>query len=136
VFDYLQPGVYVVKVRVPGFKTATVENVVVEANKTASVNVALQVGEVTESVQVEAGGQRVDTVNAQLATNVEQRFLRDLPSYTRNVLSYAEMQAGVSVNTGGVAGGSQMLDSPGTSASVNGTPIPTEQFLPRRHREV
>ncbi|MGH9845361.1 MAG: carboxypeptidase regulatory-like domain-containing protein, partial [Blastocatellia bacterium] len=119
-FDYLQPGEYVVKVGIQGFKTASVANVLVEATRTATVNVTLEIGAASETVDVKAGGQRVDTVNAQIATTVEQRFLRDLPSFNRNVLSYAEMQPGVSVNTSGVAGGSQMLDSPGTSANVNG----------------
>jgi hypothetical protein len=120
VFDYVPPGVYAVKVSAQGFKTATVARILVESNKTSSANVALEVGELNESVQVQGGAQRVDTVDAQVSTNVEQKYLRDLPSYTRNVLSYAALQPGVEINTNYIAGGSQNLNILGTQAHVNG----------------
>src|SRR5262245_15188145 len=43
---------YTVSVSLPGFKTSTVDNVKVDAGVPATVNVKLEVGSVTETVQV------------------------------------------------------------------------------------
>jgi outer membrane receptor protein involved in Fe transport len=119
-FDFVPPGAYEVKVSFQGFKSATIESVVVEANKTATVNVKLEIGEVTESVTVQSATERVNTVDAQVSANVGETYLKDLPSYTRNVLTYAAMQPGVEIDTQYIAGGSQNLNILGTQATVNG----------------
>jgi len=119
-FDFLPPGAYAASVSLGGFKAASLKGLVVEANKTTSVNVQLQVGQVTESVEVQALAPRVDTVRPQVATNVEETYIRQLPSYTRNVLTFATLQPGVEVNTQYITGGSQNLNILGTQATVNG----------------
>ncbi len=52
--------------------------------------------------------------------NVSEKYIKDLPNYTRNVLGYAAMQPGVEINTNQIAGGSQNLNILGTVATVNG----------------
>ena len=128
VFQFLPPGMYAVTVSHTGFKTITVPNVVVEAATTASVNVRLQVGQVSESVEVTATVQGVNTVDSQVATNVSQVYLNDLPSYTRNVLTYAALQPGVEIDTTQPAGGSQNLNILGTAATVNGNRAQRNDF--------
>jgi hypothetical protein len=120
VFDFVQPGEYRVKVSSAGFKTATVEKIAVQASKSVTVNVALQVGAITDTIEVQASVQPINVVDAQVSTNVSEKYIQDLPNYTRNVLEYATMQAGVEVGTGQVAGGSQNLNILGTWANVNG----------------
>lgn len=119
-FEFLAPGTYAVTVTSKGFKSTTVPNAVVEANKTAVVNVALQLGAITESVLVSAEAQIVNTVDAQVSTNIDQTYLKELPNYSRNVLQYAQLQPGVEIDASNVAGGSQNLNILGTAASVNG----------------
>jgi hypothetical protein len=128
VFDFLQPGTYTVNVSFGGFKTAGVKNVLVEASKTATVNFKLEVGQVTESVEVTGAEVRVNTANAQVSTNVGEEQLTNLPTYTRNVLEFAKMQPGVEINTGLIAGGSQNLNIQGTEASVNGNRLQRNDF--------
>jgi hypothetical protein len=120
VFNFVQPGVYSVTVSYQSFKSSTVRNVLVEATKTTTVNVKLEVGALTETVEVQATAQPVNTVDAQVGTNVGERYIEELPSYTRNVLTYATLQPGVEVGTTQIAGGSQNLNILGTWANVNG----------------
>src|SRR5262245_55918969 len=54
-FANVPPGSYAVTVAKSGFRTAQVAQLIVEVNKSYSVNLALEVGQMTEVVQVEAG---------------------------------------------------------------------------------
>jgi hypothetical protein len=49
---YLPAGTYTVKVTAPGFRTASLEKVILRVAQTLSVNVSLEVGPLTESVTV------------------------------------------------------------------------------------
>ena len=57
----LQPGVYDISVEKPGFKKAVQPGFVLTVNQRARQTIVLQVGEVTESVTVEAGAPLVNT---------------------------------------------------------------------------
>lgn len=120
VFNSVQPGAYRLTVTMNGFRPARVDNLDVQVSSVRTVNVRLEVGPVTESVDVSAAAQQIDVVSAQVSTNVEQKLITNLPSYTRNVLTFAELQPGVDVETGFIAGGSQNLNIIGTRATVNG----------------
>jgi hypothetical protein len=120
VFDFLPPGTYRLKVSAAGFKNATVENVLLQSNKAVTVNVGLQLGAITETIDVQVSVQPINVVDAQVSLNVGEKYIKELPNYTRNVLSYASMQPGVEVGTGQIAGGSQNLNILGTYANVNG----------------
>src|SRR5258708_9949166 len=62
-FASLTPAHYKITVRVPGFRTASVANLVVEVNKSLSVPVALEVGADTQVVEVTANaGAQLQTV--------------------------------------------------------------------------
>jgi len=120
VFNFVQPGKYSLKVSAAGFKTALVGDLVVQANKNTPVDVILNVGAVVETIEVKGSTERIDTVGAQVSTNVGTKDIQDLPNFTRNILTYAELAPGVEVDTSAIAGGSQNLNILGTSAQVNG----------------
>ena len=128
VFDFVQPGAYRLKVSAAGFKAATVESVVLQANKAVMLNVKLEIGALSETVEVKAAEEPVNIVDAQVSMNVGEKYLKDLPSYSRNVLAYAAMQPGVEINTSQIAGGSQNLNILGTVASVNGNRAQRNNF--------
>jgi len=115
-FNLVPPGKYVLSASLAGFKTAVTTQVDVELNKTTRVDLALQLGATSESVEVQAGAVVVDSVSAQVSTNVSQKLVIDLPSSTRNALSYAELAPGVTIQNGA----SQVMNITGTSANVNG----------------
>ena len=78
-FDLLPPGTYEVTVTAAGFRTVNQTGVVLTAGFTATVNPMLQVGEVTQTVQVQ-GETVVDLQNVQTSTTFDQTLLQDIPS--------------------------------------------------------
>jgi len=74
-FDLLPPGAYEVNVTAKGFRTVSETGVVITAGFTATVNAKLQVGEVTQTVQVE-GEPVVDLQNNQTEPPLIRRCCR------------------------------------------------------------
>ena len=116
IFNFVPPGQYTVTAALAGFKTASTTGIDVGVNRSTRVDLTLQVGAVSESVEVLAQSVRIDSISAQVSTNVSQKMVIDLPSSTRNSLSFAELAPGVSINNGA----SQVMNITGTSANVNG----------------
>ena len=115
-FNLVPPGVYTLTGSATGFKTVLIKGVDVGVNKSTRLDLTMEVGTVSESVEVSASAVRIDTSSAQVSTTVNTRMIIDLPSGSRNALSYAEMAPGVNI----VNGASQVQDITGTSAKVNG----------------
>ncbi len=101
-FDLLPPGTYDVTVTASGFRTVTQTGVVLTAGFTATVNPKLQVGEVTQTVQVQ-GETVVDLQNVQTSTTFDQTLLQDIPS-GRDPWSTVAQMPGVTSSTFDVAG--------------------------------
>jgi hypothetical protein len=76
----LPPGVYKVRVEKPGFKAAEINEVVLTVGNTTSANVTLAVGQVSETVEIAAGGgAQVQTENAKISSQVSNRQIDQLP---------------------------------------------------------
>ena len=120
IFSYLPPGKYALQVSAPGFRAASISEILVEVSRNTVVDVRLEIGAVNEAVEVKMTAERIDTVAAQVATNVPAKYMQDLPSLSRNVLAYAEMAPGVEVDTSNTTGGSQVIGGNGTVARTNG----------------
>src|SRR5579871_3009396 len=73
-------GRYDVSASSQGFATATVANVQLELNHTASVNLTLAVGSVATSVEVTEAPALIDTSTAQLQSTFDTRQATDVPS--------------------------------------------------------
>jgi outer membrane receptor protein involved in Fe transport len=114
-FNLVPPGRYTLTAALTGFKTASATSVDVGLNRSTRVDLTLPVGSMSESVEVSAESVRIDSVSAQVATNVPQNVFIDLPSSSRNALAFAELAPGVTVS-----GGSQVMNITGTQANVNG----------------
>jgi hypothetical protein len=67
-FNSVAVGRYDVSASASGFTTATVADVALELNHTATINISLQVGTVNTSVEVTAAAALLDTSTAQLQT--------------------------------------------------------------------
>ena len=89
-FDSLLPGVYNIKVEKQGFQPTAIEGVVLDVNKTATVNIVMKVGAVTQTVEVTASAPLLDTATTTLGTEVNNTSVVTLPlngrSYTDLVL--------------------------------------------------
>jgi hypothetical protein len=106
----LKPGKYSILLNKTGFKSEKVDNVELIVGVPASVNVTLQVGATTETVEVTAGASVLQTETADVSTNISGRQLTELPFATRNAVEL-------------------LVDAPGTStpttprsSTVNGMP--------------
>lgn len=75
----LQPGRYSVAVAITGFSTATRPDVVVTLNSVSRVNIALQLGQMAETITVEASSPLLQTDRAEVRQELDSRQLRDLP---------------------------------------------------------
>ena len=77
-FELLTPGLYEVKAEAAGF-AASVTQAQVSTGQYADVAFKLEVGQVTQTVEVTTGATLVDTQNAQLQTTVTGQAVQEIP---------------------------------------------------------
>ncbi len=94
---FLRPGPYTLTVELSGFQTQTRTGLVLEVNQTATVNVTLGVGGVTEQVNVSAET-LLETSNANRGTIIDNHRIAELPLQSRNPFSLSILAAGVNYN--------------------------------------
>ncbi len=73
-------GTYGVAVSLQGFKAFRATGINLASGQTFREDVALQVGEVQQSVEVNAEAQQLNTDNPQMSASVDQRFYASLPA--------------------------------------------------------
>ena len=78
-FPTLATGSYTVEVRSEGFRTHNETGVTVGANDVTRVDVDLQVGQVTETVEISAEAVRLQTDRAEVRAEVDKRDLQNVP---------------------------------------------------------
>jgi hypothetical protein len=105
VFPALQPGVYKVVIELSGFKTATYTNVQVNVGQEYSITAKLEVGGISETVEVAASSTLVQTTTPEVSQTVQQKQVLDLPLPGRDMTNLIRLQAGVAgtvtrMNTG------------------------------------
>jgi hypothetical protein len=94
---YLAPGIYTVNVEKTnsGFARASRTNVSVSTAQTIKLEIALQAGGAADTVTVTADAAALQTTNATVAGQVNERVVQVLPNITHNPFAYATLQAGV-----------------------------------------
>ena len=86
----LPPGVYEVTVEAPNFKKAVLPAVTLTVGQSADLDVALEVGQVSEVVTITgASTELVETSKTAISTTVDQTTIQNLPINERNYLSFA-----------------------------------------------
>lgn len=106
-FDLIQPATYTVRIEKDGFKSFLSTKNTVVVNIPATINAALEVGDVTAVVSVEASVTAVTTATSgNVGTTIETRELEALPivgTRGRNPFDLLNFQPGVvnGANTGG-----------------------------------
>jgi hypothetical protein len=111
----LQPGRYRIAADLQGFKKLTREDVILQLGTTQTVELRLEVGGVAETVIVTEEAAPVDLTSARVGGNVGSRELLDLPSPTRNFISFVAMVPGVQLNPS--AEGSDSISVNGQSSN-------------------
>ena len=95
-FPQLLPGTYELTAEAPGFKKFIQQGIGLRANQTAEVNVRLEVGATSESVQVTASAGVLETQTADQSLHIETNTLANLPINTRTPFAVVWANAGVS----------------------------------------
>jgi hypothetical protein len=93
-------GTYSVTVSLQGFKTAVLNEVVVNSGITASVRATLELGGLTEQVVVQANSELVQTQTATVSTVLDTRQVQTLPLSSRNAADFVVFLPGVSTAAG------------------------------------
>ena len=78
-FPALAPGTYTLTVEKAGFATGVMSGISLNVDQKANLDIVLQVGQVTQSVNVDASAPLVDSASASMGTVVDQQPILDLP---------------------------------------------------------
>ena len=98
VFSSVTPGSYDVAVKAAGFKLAERKNLVLPASETRSLgDIALEVGDTSQSVTVTAAGSVVQTASAERGDLISANQIDDIQIRGRNLPSFLALVPGVSV---------------------------------------
>lgn len=117
-FRALPRGVYALAAEQAGFKKEVVSEIALQVAQLHRVEVVLQVGAVTESVEVVGSAGLLQTSEATLSQVVDQKRVLELPLNGRNFMALVHLSAGVI--TSGRAGATQRQANYGAGFSVGG----------------
>ena len=98
-FPGLVPGFYDVKVSKDGFKGTTVQKVEVGINKTSTIKVALELGAVTQTVEVVASAVSVESQSTAVTADLTDTVYNNLP-LGRSITSVFYVSPGVASGIG------------------------------------
>lgn len=104
VFPLLPVGTYSLSVEHSGFRKYERRGILLQTNENVRVDVSLTLGNVTETVSVEAQGAQVDTRSATLNHTVDQRRVVELPLNGRNPADLVLLVPGVASGAGNNSG--------------------------------
>jgi outer membrane receptor protein involved in Fe transport len=91
----LPVGIYTLTVEAQGFKRVERADIPLNVGAVATVDLQLQVGQLSESVSVSADAPVVETTRTQTSTTVNQKLVSDLPINGRNFLDFTILSPGV-----------------------------------------
>lgn len=111
-FPQMQLGAYNIVVTAPGFKTTTLERVLVQTGSVASADVHLTNGGATETVMVNADAPAVQTQSADVGTVVATRQILELPLSLGGQSAMRSVESFVFLAPGTIG--------PGTAGSTSG----------------
>jgi hypothetical protein len=113
-FPEVVPGTYKIVVKATGFKTEEIANLKVDVSKSYAVNVQVEVGQISETVEVVAAAQvELQTTDSQVGDVVASRELQRLPTLQRDALNLQGLQPATTPGAG-----SGLNQDPGNTAGA------------------
>ncbi len=116
----LGPGTYQFTAEHPGFRKAVIDNVILQVATNLTLNMPLELGQTTESVEVQAQPTEVNATSASVGDVMDSKRLLELPLIARSAYDLTLTQPGVSSGTMVNGGGNYYYDG-NQAASVNYT---------------
>ena len=128
VLPFLIPGPYTLSVEARGFKKWTRTGIQTRVDDRVAIDVTMEIGQATESVNVTAESTMLDTSTASMGQVLGTKTIQDLPLQNGNLYWQAILSPGV-VDTNTAAGYVRPIDtSHPTSISVDGTLAGSNQY--------
>ncbi len=101
VFPSVRPGTYSLTATSQGFRTVRVSSLVVNVSKSYQMNFKLQLGRVSETVEVKAtAAVQLQTTSAQVGNAIGSNVMMDLPTLQHNATELVQLQPGVQPGSG------------------------------------
>jgi len=100
-FLELPPDTYTLSVEAPGFKRTTLSRVVIQVDQASTLDVVLQLGQVSEVLNVDAAPPLIDTQQNTLSNVVDSQAITTMPLNSRNFLDLALLTPGATPSAGG-----------------------------------
>lgn len=123
-FPSLVPGLYTVKLELPGFQTLVREGIIVLVGQTTPIDAALKVATLAETVTVTGESPTVDTTSANVNVNLSEQLIQGTPG-GRDIWALVEAKVPGLVmsrpDVGGTSGGLQGTFSARGTASAQNT---------------
>ncbi len=110
----LPTGPYRLEAALPGFRTYIQTGIVLQVNANPVINVALEVGQVSEQVEVQANAALVETRSTAIGQVIENERILELPLNGRQVTDLivaagSAVQTGAASTVGGIPGGREHI---------------------------
>jgi hypothetical protein len=102
-FPSLHPGTYTLTAEKAGFKSTVLTGITLLVDQKAVIDVQLQVGAISTSVEVSGAAPLVETSTASVGTVIGERDVVDLPLNLRRFGSLATLVPGTTTDNGGFA---------------------------------
>jgi hypothetical protein len=118
-FNSLAPSHYTLSVEKGGFKKKILNDLTVIAEQANAVNVALEVGQSTESVTVTDATPPIDTETGNVSGTVTAQQIQTMPSFGRDVFQLLQLAPGA-FGDGAQASGGGTANLPGTTIGGTG----------------
>jgi Carboxypeptidase regulatory-like domain/TonB dependent receptor-like, beta-barrel len=116
----LNPGRFKVTASLSGFQTVVRSGIEITLGRQAVVNLALEVGAITQTVEVTAEAPLVNTVGGSLGDTIEGSQINELPLNGRDLAQLVTLQTGViNYNEGDNDGQGKLLVVSGSRATSN-----------------
>ena len=122
VFPLLSNGRYSVRIEAGGFRTFSVPEIALAAGDRARISAELQVGDVTQTVEVQVAAPALQTESSAVQSVVDRQAVQDLPLNGRNFFYLVQIQPGVNPGpSSAISGGNRVDDRRQASTlSANG----------------
>ncbi len=125
----LNVGAYTVAATKAGFKKALRSGITLEVDQRAEINLVLETGAVTETVEVSSQASLVDTTTATFGKVIENRRVEELPVNGRNALSLVLLAPAVQSGIGPTASGFADRGTQISFIRINGSPFASNNLV-------
>jgi hypothetical protein len=100
IFNGLHPAIYTIKAEASGFRPEETKNVKLDVSQHTSVDFALQVAGLENSVTVVESAVTLETGDSALGTTVSGQYTRDMPLYGRSYFGLVFLAPGITESAG------------------------------------